>query len=120
MRSAARSVNAADHWPRYTPADPSAGVLIGLIDRTGLDPALIGDQSSNIARFASRAAGWPVAIPGTTVNRARGSSQQAVDFAGYITELPIARLYADARVSRIYGGTGEGMKSIIAKSLGLR
>ncbi|WP_054815021.1 acyl-CoA dehydrogenase family protein [Nocardia arizonensis] len=38
---------------------------------------------------------------------------------GYITELPIARLYADARVSRIYGGTSEVMKSIIAKSLGL-
>jgi acyl-CoA dehydrogenase len=39
---------------------------------------------------------------------------------GYITELPIARLYADARVSRIYGGTSEVMKSIIAKSLGLK
>ncbi|BBX21712.1 acyl-CoA dehydrogenase [Mycolicibacter terrae] len=38
---------------------------------------------------------------------------------GYITDLPIARLYADARVSRIYGGTSEVMKSIIAKSLGL-
>jgi acyl-CoA dehydrogenase len=38
---------------------------------------------------------------------------------GYITEYPIARLYADARVTRIYGGTSEVMKSIIAKSLGL-
>ena len=38
---------------------------------------------------------------------------------GYITESPIARLYADARVSRIYGGTSEVMKSIIGKSLGL-
>jgi acyl-CoA dehydrogenase len=38
---------------------------------------------------------------------------------GYITESPIARLYADARVTRIYGGTSEVMKSIIAKSLGL-
>jgi acyl-CoA dehydrogenase len=38
---------------------------------------------------------------------------------GYITESPIARLYADARVSRIYGGTSEVMKSIISKSLGL-
>jgi acyl-CoA dehydrogenase len=38
---------------------------------------------------------------------------------GYITEYPIARMYADARVSRIYGGTSEVMKSIIAKSLGL-
>jgi acyl-CoA dehydrogenase len=34
-------------------------------------------------------------------------------------EFPIARLYADARVARIYGGTSEVMKSIISKSLGL-
>jgi acyl-CoA dehydrogenase len=38
---------------------------------------------------------------------------------GYINEFPIARLYADARVTRIYGGTSEVMKSIISKSLGL-
>ncbi|MFI6953532.1 acyl-CoA dehydrogenase family protein [Nocardia sp. NPDC050408] len=38
---------------------------------------------------------------------------------GYILESPIARLYADARVSRIYGGTSEVMKTIISKSLGL-
>lgn len=38
---------------------------------------------------------------------------------GYITEMPIARLYADARVTRIYGGTSEVMKTIIARSLGL-
>ena len=36
---------------------------------------------------------------------------------GYVTEYPIARLYADTRVSRIYGGTSEVMKLIIAKSL---
>ncbi|HEV7959333.1 MAG TPA: acyl-CoA dehydrogenase family protein [Acidimicrobiales bacterium] len=38
---------------------------------------------------------------------------------GYINEYRIARLYADARVTRIYGGTSEVMKSIISKSLGL-
>jgi acyl-CoA dehydrogenase len=38
---------------------------------------------------------------------------------GYITEYPIARLYADARVTRIYGGTSEVMKVIISKSMGL-
>ncbi|MDO8394290.1 MAG: acyl-CoA dehydrogenase family protein [Dietzia sp.] len=38
---------------------------------------------------------------------------------GYITEYPIARLYTDTRVSRIYGGTSEVMKTIIARSLGL-
>ena len=38
---------------------------------------------------------------------------------GYMREYPIARLYADARVTRIYGGTNEVMKEIIAKSMGL-
>ena len=38
---------------------------------------------------------------------------------GYILEYPIARLYADARVARIYGGTSEVMKTMISKSLGL-
>ncbi|MFM8312455.1 MAG: acyl-CoA dehydrogenase family protein [Ilumatobacteraceae bacterium] len=38
---------------------------------------------------------------------------------GYMTEYPIARFYADARVTSIYGGTNEVMKTIIAKSLGL-
>jgi len=38
---------------------------------------------------------------------------------GYILEYPIARLYADARVNRILGGTSEVMKSIVSKSLGL-
>ena len=38
---------------------------------------------------------------------------------GYILEYPIARLYTDARVSRIYGGTSEVLKTIVAKSLGL-
>jgi acyl-CoA dehydrogenase len=38
---------------------------------------------------------------------------------GYMRELPIARLYEDARVTRIYGGTSEVMKSIISRSLGL-
>ncbi|HEY5855268.1 MAG TPA: thiolase family protein [Aldersonia sp.] len=73
-------------------ADLSAVVLKALIERTGIDPAVIddvvwgcvsqvGDQSSNIGRYAVLAAGWPDTIPGTTVNRACGSSQQAVDFA---------------------------------------
>ena len=38
---------------------------------------------------------------------------------GYLLEHPIARMYADARVSRIYGGSGETMKVVIAKDFGL-
>ncbi|WP_410872823.1 thiolase family protein [Nocardia sp. A7] len=74
------------------PADLSALVLYALADRTGIDPVVVddvvwgcvsqvGDQSSNIGRYAVLAAGWPESVPGTTVNRACGSSQQAVDFA---------------------------------------
>ena len=73
-------------------ADLSAIVLTELVERTGIDPDIIddvvwgcvsqvGDQSSNIGRYAVLAAGWPESIPGTTVNRACGSSQQALDFA---------------------------------------
>ncbi|MEV6539381.1 thiolase family protein [Streptomyces sp. NPDC051665] len=73
-------------------ADLSAVVLQALVDRTGLDPEVVddvvwgcvgqlGDQSSNIGRYAVLAAGWPETIPGTTVNRACGSSQHALDFA---------------------------------------
>jgi acyl-CoA dehydrogenase len=38
---------------------------------------------------------------------------------GYITEYPIARLYTDDRVTRVYGGTSEVMKVIVSKSTGL-
>jgi acetyl-CoA acyltransferase len=74
------------------PADLSAIVLNELLERAGIGPEIIddviwgcvsqvGDQSSNIGRYAVLAAGWPESIPGTTVNRACGSSQQALDFA---------------------------------------
>jgi acetyl-CoA acyltransferase len=73
-------------------ADLSAVVLNALVERTGVEPGLVddviwgcvsqvGDQSSNIGRFAVLAAGWPETVPATTVNRACGSSQQALDFA---------------------------------------
>lgn len=74
------------------PADLSALVLNALAERAGVDPAAVqdvvwgcvgqvGDQSANIGRYAVLAAGWPESVPGTTVNRACGSSQQALDFA---------------------------------------
>jgi acetyl-CoA acyltransferase len=74
------------------PIDLLAGTLDALVRRTGLDPALIedviagcaqqvGEQSGNIARHAVLAAGWPEAVPATTVNRQCGSGQQAATFA---------------------------------------
>jgi acetyl-CoA acyltransferase len=76
------------------PVDLSAHVLRELINRTGVDPEQIddvqwgvvtqmGDQSSNVGRFAVLAAGWPESVPAVTVNRACGSSQQALDHAAF-------------------------------------
>jgi acetyl-CoA acyltransferase len=73
-------------------ADLSAVVLKTLADRTGIDPAIvddvvwgcvsqIGEQAFDIARNAVLSAGWPESVPGTTVDRQCGSSQQAVHFA---------------------------------------
>jgi acetyl-CoA acyltransferase len=74
------------------PVDLSAHVLRALATRTGLDPAevddviwgcvsQVGEQAWNVGRSAVLAAGWPESVPGTTVDRQCGSSQQAVHFA---------------------------------------
>jgi acetyl-CoA acyltransferase len=74
------------------PVDLSAHVLQSLVQRSGVDPNLIddviwgcvtqaGEQSVNIGRNAVLAAGLPETVPGTTVDRQCGSSQQATSFA---------------------------------------
>ncbi|HVW81838.1 MAG TPA: thiolase family protein [Mycobacteriales bacterium] len=74
------------------PVDLSADILNAIVARTGLDPEVVddvvwgcvsqvGDQSSNIGRWAVLAAGWPDHIAGVTINRACGSSQQAIEYA---------------------------------------
>jgi acetyl-CoA acyltransferase len=74
------------------PGDLSATVLDALVTRAGVDPALVddvlwgcvsqvGEQGVNIARNATLAAGFPESVPGTTIDRQCGSSQQAVHFA---------------------------------------
>jgi acetyl-CoA acyltransferase len=74
------------------PVDLSAYVLSALAEHTGVDPALIddvvwgcanqvGDQGSQLGRYAALAAGWPETVPGVTINRACGSSQSSFDFA---------------------------------------
>ncbi|MDP9181863.1 MAG: acetyl-CoA C-acyltransferase [Actinomycetota bacterium] len=73
-------------------ADLSAHVLEALVERTGIDPVLVddviwgcvmqvGEQTFDIARTAVLSAGWPESVPGTTVDRQCGSSQQTVSFA---------------------------------------
>jgi acetyl-CoA acyltransferase len=76
----------------FHPVDLLATVLKELVARNDLDPALIddviggclsqvGEQSVNITRNAALAAGFPVSVPGTTIDRQCGSSQQAATFA---------------------------------------
>jgi acetyl-CoA C-acetyltransferase len=74
------------------PADLGAHSLRALVDRTGIDPGAvedvvfgnvdsIGGQAGDVARTCWLAAGLPEHVPGTTVDRQCGSSQQAVHFA---------------------------------------
>ncbi|WP_061009493.1 thiolase family protein [Mycolicibacterium mucogenicum] len=74
------------------PADLLAHSLRSVVERTGVDPVLMddviagavtqaGDQAANIARNALLGAGFPESVPGTTVDRQCGSSQQAISFA---------------------------------------
>lgn len=74
------------------PVDLLAGVLETLVKRSDLDPALVedviggcvsqvGEQSYNVTRNALLAAGFPDDVPGTTIDRQCGSSQQAAMFA---------------------------------------
>ncbi|MET0144384.1 MAG: acetyl-CoA C-acyltransferase [Ilumatobacteraceae bacterium] len=76
----------------WHPVDLAAETLSALVDRTGIDPGIVddvvmgcvmqvGEQGVNIARNAVLAAGWPEEVPGTTIDRQCGSSQQAAHFA---------------------------------------
>ncbi|MES9513280.1 acetyl-CoA C-acetyltransferase [Rhodococcus erythropolis] len=73
------------------PIDLGAHVVKALVERTGIDPSdvddvifgcvdAIGGQAGNIARMSWLAAGFPEHVPGVTVDRQCGSSQQAVHF----------------------------------------
>ena len=76
----------------WHPADLAATVLDALVDRSGADPAQIedvimgcvmqaGEQSNNVARNAVLASKLPESVPGTSIDRQCGSSQQALHFA---------------------------------------
>lgn len=76
----------------YRPDDLAAEVLKELVKRTGIDSGMIedvilgcvsqsGEQAGDIARVAALIAGYPIEVPGTTIDRQCGSSQQAVHFA---------------------------------------
>ncbi len=76
----------------WHPVDLAAETLKALQERNDLDPAIVddvvmgcvmqvGEQAVNVARNAVLAAGWPETVPGTTIDRQCGSSQQAAHFA---------------------------------------
>lgn len=76
----------------WHPVDLAAQVLNALLDRAQADPALvedvimgcvsqIGEQAANVARNAVLASRLPQSVPGTSVDRQCGSSQQAIHFA---------------------------------------
>jgi acetyl-CoA acetyltransferase family protein len=76
----------------WHPVDLMSEVLEALQRNTGIDPGIIddvimgcvmqvGEQGVNVARNAVLAAGWPETVPGTTIDRQCGSSQQAAHFA---------------------------------------
>ncbi|MDA2956906.1 MAG: thiolase family protein [Ilumatobacteraceae bacterium] len=76
----------------WHPVDLVSETLNALVERTGIDPGLVddvvmgcvmqvGEQGVNVARNAVLAAGWPESVPGTTIDRQCGSSQQAAHFA---------------------------------------
>ncbi|WP_024794696.1 acyl-CoA dehydrogenase family protein [Tomitella biformata] len=79
-----------------------------------VDQALLALNSGELSAVdASMAKYWCTELQGRTVDRCL----QLFGGYGYMNEYPIARAYADARVTRIYGGTTEIMKEIIGRSL---
>ena len=117
----------------WHPVDLAAATLQALVDRTGIDPASIddvvmgcvmqvGEQAANIGRNAVLAAGWPESVPGTTIDRQCGSSQQAVHFAAQgviagaydivvaagveaMTRVPMGASFMDAKFGFPFGPT---------------
>jgi acetyl-CoA acyltransferase len=93
----------------------SAHVLRALAARTGFDPGAVddvtwgcvmqvGEQSWNVARSAVLAAGWPETVPGTTIDRQCGSSQQAIHFA--------AAAVASGQADAVVAGGVESMSRV--------
>ena len=104
----ARSRTPSSCWPRWPPRSTSRRPT-STGASTGSTPA-----SSTAADARRRSGGAP--------NCRAGSIDKCLQLHGgygYMSEYPISRRYADARVTRIYGGTTEIMKSVVSKSLGL-
>jgi len=86
------------------PDDLAATVVKAIVERTGIDPALVddvilgcangaGEDNRNVARMAALLAGLPVTVPGQTVNRLCGSGLEAVRSAGHAIRAGEGRLF---------------------------
>jgi acetyl-CoA acyltransferase len=106
--------------------DLASEPLKALVERNNLDPALVddvitgcvmqvGEQALNIGRSAVLAAGWPEAVPATTVDRQCGSSQQAIHFAA---QGVMSGAYDIAIASGVEAMTRTPMGSSIVRDLG--
>ena len=106
--------------------DLASEALKAVAERNQLDPALVDDvimgcvmqvaeQSLNIGRNAVLAAGWPESVPGTTIDRQCGSSQQAVHFAA---QGVMAGAYDVAIAAGVESMTRTPMGSSVVRELG--
>lgn len=107
----------------WHPVDMAAAVLDALIDRSGADPVLVedvimgcvgqaGEQAINVARNAVLASRLPLSVPGTSVDRQCGSSQQALHFAAATVMSGIMDVVIAAGVesmTRVPIGTAAGL-----------
>src|SRR3954462_8256984 len=117
----------------WHPVDLAAELLNAVSDRNDLDAAVVddvvlgcvmqvGEQAANVARNAVLAAGWPDTVPGTTIDRQCGSSQQAAHFAAQgvmagaydivvaagvevMTRVPMGASFMDAKFGFPFGPT---------------
>ena len=103
-----RSRTPASCWPSWPPrsTSPSASSTTACARST---------RATLTAVDAAKAKWWCTELQGRAVDRCL----QLHGGYGYMNEYPIARAFADARITRIYGGTTEIMKEVIGRDLGL-
>jgi alkylation response protein AidB-like acyl-CoA dehydrogenase len=98
---------------RFTLAEMKTEIEIG---QAFIDACVLALNAGELtAEEASMAKWWCTELQGKVID----AGVQLHGGYGYMTEYPIARAYADARITRIYGGTTEIMKEIIGRSLGV-
>ncbi len=117
VRQGAHGIRAADRHVPEQPLQASPRWRTEIeIAQTFVDRCVLAlNDGALTAEEAAMAKWWCTELQGRVVD----ACVQLHGGYGYMTEYPIARAYADARITRIYGGTTEIMKEIIGRSLGV-